>query len=220
MSTCRSCGAEVMFVPSAKTGRPMILDATAEKRVVLIPAADVVRYASEALGLFYGRVQDVYTDHHATCPAAKDWKDKSRKDAPAGPTPERPAGPATSSEAAGPAGANVREGSLPEPRVEATHGSVNRSGTHPSLSDPAGAVLRTSTARAVGGDDTPENLSGDAGSNPAPRSEPHRVAIEPRSVYLRWASCSCGWTGPNRWTDQQAEADARRHEETEAGGAP
>ncbi len=35
----------------------------------------------------------------------------------------------------------------------------------------AGAVSRTSAARAVGGDDTPEHRSGDAGSSPAPRSQ-------------------------------------------------
>lgn len=81
-ATCRSCDAEVVFVPSAKSGRPMILDAEPRKGVVLtdrtmtlhglVGLADEIDVSSEA------RVVDVYTDHHATCPAAGEWKGRRR----------------------------------------------------------------------------------------------------------------------------------------------
>ncbi len=82
MSTCRSCGAEVVFVPSVRGRVTMILDAVPEKRVVLVSAAEVVRYADEMRGPFYARLQDAYTDHHATCPDAKSWRGRSRKNPP------------------------------------------------------------------------------------------------------------------------------------------
>ncbi len=78
MTACRSCGAEVVFVPSAKSGATMILDAVPEKRIVLVPADQVVRYADEMRGPFYARAQDAYTDHHATCPQADEWKGHRR----------------------------------------------------------------------------------------------------------------------------------------------
>lgn len=90
MPTCRSCQAEVLFVPSAKTGRPMILDATPEKRVVLtedLTSSELALHG--ALGADIdgryqvARVVSVYTDHHATCPAAGQWKGRSRRDPPA-----------------------------------------------------------------------------------------------------------------------------------------
>jgi hypothetical protein len=79
---CRSCEAEVIFVPSAKTGKPMILDAKPEKRVVLLDvyghlSPDMVQ--GEAIA---ARVVDTYVDHHATCPFAKEWKGRTRAGAP------------------------------------------------------------------------------------------------------------------------------------------
>jgi hypothetical protein len=86
VAECRSCQAEVIFVPSAKTGKPMILDAKPEKRIVLVIAEgrggshnvlalpEVQRKAA--------RVVEVYVDHHATCPAAKEWQGRTRAGAP------------------------------------------------------------------------------------------------------------------------------------------
>lgn len=88
MSTCRSCGAPVVFVPSAKTGTPMVLDATPRKGVIVvgrepIPRGSIVSAATpEALesvvtrgpSNYHARVVNVYTDHHATCPQASEWK--------------------------------------------------------------------------------------------------------------------------------------------------
>lgn len=84
MTTCQSCGAEVVFVPSAKTGKPMILDAKPEKRVLLVDGTlslhglvgpiDKPADASDPMA----RVLSVYIDHHATCPEAAAWKGKHR----------------------------------------------------------------------------------------------------------------------------------------------
>jgi len=71
MSECRSCGAEVMFVPSAKNhDRKMILNVKPAKGVVLESTA----VFGPELNVVHARVMDVYTDHHATCPNAKEWK--------------------------------------------------------------------------------------------------------------------------------------------------
>ena len=56
---CRSCDAEVVFVPSAATGKRMVLDASPRKGVVLI---DGIRGADSLAAAV-----SVYTDHHATC---------------------------------------------------------------------------------------------------------------------------------------------------------
>jgi hypothetical protein len=87
VSTCRSCDAEVVFVPSAKTGKPMILDAEPKKGVVL-RWDDVGTYGDrlgegDHNGKQVGDVLTVYTDHHATCPNAGDWKGRTRATAPA-----------------------------------------------------------------------------------------------------------------------------------------
>jgi hypothetical protein len=80
MPTCRSCPAEVIFVPSAKSGKNMILDARPTKGVVLVArsAGDEELWRAEDAKYFdespVARVVDVYTDHHATCPRAEDWR--------------------------------------------------------------------------------------------------------------------------------------------------
>lgn len=84
---CRSCGAPVIFVPSSKTGRTMILDAKPKKGVVVV--LDVGTFAGETF-MFeqpdemgsVALVVDVYTDHHVTCPHAADWKGRSRSNPP------------------------------------------------------------------------------------------------------------------------------------------
>jgi hypothetical protein len=65
-----------MFVPSAKTGKLMILDAKPRKGVILTRFAtfDDPNHASATTA----SVEDVYTDHHATCPAVDEWKGKHR----------------------------------------------------------------------------------------------------------------------------------------------
>lgn len=68
MPTCRSCPAEVVFVRSATTGKNMILDAKPKKGIVIDPSGP------DTPGFQVARVVDVYTDHHATCPRAADWR--------------------------------------------------------------------------------------------------------------------------------------------------
>jgi len=82
MSTCRSCGDAVVFVPSAKSGKQMILDAKPAKGVVLVGTAEGSEPCEElwrAGGAAFhdgpaACVVDVYTDHHATCPQAEEWR--------------------------------------------------------------------------------------------------------------------------------------------------
>lgn len=83
MSECRSCHAAVVFAPSAKTGKAMILDAKVEKRIVFEP--ELVEWGQGgygeqlyAKGETSARFVDVYVDHHATCPDAAAWKGKRR----------------------------------------------------------------------------------------------------------------------------------------------
>lgn len=80
MTTCRSCEAEVVFVPSAKSGKPMILDAKPAKGVVVTSLTGVLTMlpgeALVARNVHERRaaVVDVYTDHHATCPDAAAYR--------------------------------------------------------------------------------------------------------------------------------------------------
>ena len=74
LHACRSCGADVVFVPSAKSGKPMILNAFPTKGVVI----EQVILGPGPGDNQRAKVVDVYTDHHATCPKAADWKGKTR----------------------------------------------------------------------------------------------------------------------------------------------
>jgi hypothetical protein len=83
---CRSCGAEVIFMPSAKSGKRMILDAKPEKRIVLGNTIEIPAAGDSITGFLLGpaefplvaRVVDTYVDHHATCPSAGQWKGRTR----------------------------------------------------------------------------------------------------------------------------------------------
>jgi hypothetical protein len=85
VTTCRSCDAEVVFVRSAKSGRPMILDAVPAKGIVL--RWDDAGTVGDRFGEGDGHgsqvadVLNVYTDHHGTCPNAGDWRGKTRASA-------------------------------------------------------------------------------------------------------------------------------------------
>lgn len=105
---CRSCNTEVIFVPSASTGKPMILDAKPEKRVFVCEVRGLPEGAALAQGgraeghrklhpiveacysdlctTYWGELAEVltvYVDHHATCPDARNWKGHTRSDPPA-----------------------------------------------------------------------------------------------------------------------------------------
>lgn len=72
---CRSCQADVVFVPSAKSGKAMILDATPRKGVVIHDA--FTRHTLPtgiAPDAQVAEVVDVFTDHHATCPDAARYR--------------------------------------------------------------------------------------------------------------------------------------------------
>lgn len=82
-TTCRSCDAEVVFVPSAKTGKPMILNAKPTKGIVLVdathehrgkPSPDNAAVLITVDHYEAAQVVDVYTDHHSTCPDAARYR--------------------------------------------------------------------------------------------------------------------------------------------------
>lgn len=88
MTVCQSCDAAVVFVPSAKSGKAMILDAKPEKRVIVGHAltsdegehapAFILDQAKHICDHAVARVVDVYVDHHVTCPKAAEWKGRRR----------------------------------------------------------------------------------------------------------------------------------------------
>lgn len=66
MATCSSCGAEITWVKSVTSGKPMPLNAEPEKRIVLVDAiGDLDRDGVR------GRVVDTYTSHFSNCPHAE-----------------------------------------------------------------------------------------------------------------------------------------------------
>jgi hypothetical protein len=78
---CASCDADVVFVPSAKSGKPMILNAKPAKGVIVTGESMHGLFSlDEPGGASVARVVDVYTDHHVTCPAAAEWRGKTRRD--------------------------------------------------------------------------------------------------------------------------------------------
>ena len=83
MSTCRSCEAEVLFVPSAKTGKPMILDAEPNPVGNVLIRAGVAAVISRQV--VAREDEQRWMPHHATCPAAASWKGRVRSDPPGGP---------------------------------------------------------------------------------------------------------------------------------------
>jgi hypothetical protein len=90
VTTCRSCDAEVVFVPSAKSGKPMILDAKPKKGVICLVGeidfaldegtgfSGVIGQASDVdLYDAHAAVVDVYTDHHASCTDPGRWRHRA-----------------------------------------------------------------------------------------------------------------------------------------------
>jgi len=81
MSTCRSCGAPVHFVFSAKSGKRMICDAKTEKRIAFIDVVTGRPYAimpEQPSPTVRAVVIETTVDHHATCPQAAAWRGKTR----------------------------------------------------------------------------------------------------------------------------------------------
>lgn len=78
MPLCRACDAPVLFVPSAKTGATMILDAVpvAEGNVVIEgDAARVLTRVEAAAATLFAEKR--YVSHFATCPRAADFRQGS-----------------------------------------------------------------------------------------------------------------------------------------------
>jgi hypothetical protein len=83
MPTCTwpdgGCGAPVIFVPSATTGRKMILDAKPEKRVVLVARGPMTTLEPYEPGAeLVAKVIDTHLDHHSTCTAFELYQQRQR----------------------------------------------------------------------------------------------------------------------------------------------
>jgi hypothetical protein len=79
MPTCSACDAEVVFVPSDKSGASMICDAEPEKRLVLLDGGEPIYSIAQvrtalASGTATAKPASVFTDHHATCPEADQFR--------------------------------------------------------------------------------------------------------------------------------------------------
>jgi hypothetical protein len=76
---CQSCGADIVFVRSAKDiHKRMILNANPEKRVVIFDSWNRGYVTVPTNPDAAGSVVDTYVDHHVTCPKAADWKGRTR----------------------------------------------------------------------------------------------------------------------------------------------
>lgn len=73
---CKSCGASIILVRSDKGGSYMPLDATPERRVVIVNGEmpDIVADPNDTN--VAARVIPVYTSHWATCPSADQHRKK------------------------------------------------------------------------------------------------------------------------------------------------
>jgi hypothetical protein len=79
MPQCKSCQAEVQYVPHERTGTLMIVDAAPaatgnliirDGKVSVLKKCDLFTANDEPVELGTPR----YFDHHVTCPKAKDWR--------------------------------------------------------------------------------------------------------------------------------------------------
>ena len=62
-STCRSCGAPIVWVVMRPSGKRMPLDAKPEKRITLDDFDDGI-----------GEMTDTYVSHFSTCPQSSKWR--------------------------------------------------------------------------------------------------------------------------------------------------
>jgi hypothetical protein len=74
---CRSCGALVVFVPSAKSGKRMILDVEPDPILGNVLVEDGKARVLGVKARIAARAQfpppSLYVPHHATCPQAAEW---------------------------------------------------------------------------------------------------------------------------------------------------
>ena len=69
MPVCRGCGADIEFLVSKTTRKPLPVDVgSLEKRVAVVSVSDD--------GEKEARVLDTYISHFATCPAADQFRKK------------------------------------------------------------------------------------------------------------------------------------------------
>jgi hypothetical protein len=65
--TCKSCGAEVVWITMKGSGRPNPLNPVPQRRIVIESRGD-----EDPVGV----VVATYESHFATCPQAKQWRKK------------------------------------------------------------------------------------------------------------------------------------------------
>ncbi len=74
MSTCRSCGAAVVWVTAAKSGKSLPLDAQSTPTGNLVMCTDGASGRVRAADMLDGPAIPRFTSHFATCPDAKEWR--------------------------------------------------------------------------------------------------------------------------------------------------
>lgn len=77
--TCRSCGAPIQWRRHATTGRLAPIDAvpSPDGNVALCPGGE--RYVIVSRNERGVRGQPLYTNHFATCPQSRGWRDRGKE---------------------------------------------------------------------------------------------------------------------------------------------
>ena len=70
MATCRSCGADIIWV-ATESGKVAPVDARPEKRYVL---TEITRQTSPGMSAPLARLKPTYMSHFATCPNAAEHR--------------------------------------------------------------------------------------------------------------------------------------------------
>jgi hypothetical protein len=75
MPTCRSCGAEIQWVRTAKGAMPLDAEPTERGNIVVHRADQITVYPSAEIAAAAGvRPEDLRISHFATCPESGAWR--------------------------------------------------------------------------------------------------------------------------------------------------
>lgn len=77
---CVSCGAQVIWVPTAASSRPMPLDAEPRGDGNVVMVMGTAHIVGRGAARVEGQVR--YMPHHATCPQGKAWQGRTRLEGP------------------------------------------------------------------------------------------------------------------------------------------
>lgn len=78
-STCRSCGAPVIWVAHETTGKRAPLDARPDPKGNLAIDGGTYYVVAPELRAQHALIDGLYTSHFATCPKASSWRAKGKQ---------------------------------------------------------------------------------------------------------------------------------------------